>query len=170
MATLQNMLKSLYSICAMLSVTFFIAIFAIIIYDLCGPVIGYIPKSTDELAGYCMAASAFLGLGYTFTNNDHIRVELFVRTASASTQHSMNFVSLMIACFIVGFLAWFSVRLAWDSWFFEDVSQGLVALPLWIPQSAMAVGSIVFFIAILERTLGQVFASIQKNESLNSNV
>ena len=47
-------------------------------------------------------------------------------------------------------LAWFSVRLAWQSHVFNDISQGNDATPLWIPQIAMALGAIVLLIAMVD--------------------
>jgi hypothetical protein len=47
-------------------------------------------------------------------------------------------------------LAWFASRLAWQSFQFNDISQGTDATPLWIPQLGMALGSIVFAIAIAD--------------------
>jgi ABC-type spermidine/putrescine transport system permease subunit II len=45
------------------------------------------------------------------------------------------------------------VKMMWQSWQFHETTQGLIALPLWIPQSAMALGAAVFFIAVAEKTL-----------------
>jgi len=42
------------------------------------------------------------------------------------------------------------VRLAWQSHEFEDVSQGIDATPLWIPQLSMAIGTVVLVIALLD--------------------
>jgi hypothetical protein len=47
-------------------------------------------------------------------------------------------------------LAWLATRLAWQSFQFNDISQGTDATPLWIPQSGMALGTIVFAIAIID--------------------
>ena len=46
--------------------------------------------------------------------------------------------------------AFYSVRLAWQSRLFNDVSTSSDATPLWIPQLAMAVGSVVLLIALAD--------------------
>ncbi|HEX3097738.1 MAG TPA: hypothetical protein VHQ02_08475, partial [Usitatibacter sp.] len=43
-----------------------------------------------------------------------------------------------------------SVRLAWQSHAFNDISQGNDATPLWIPQLAMAAGAIVLLVAMVD--------------------
>lgn len=48
-----------------------------------------------------------------------------------------------------GALAWFSVRLVQQSREFHDVSSGLDATPLWIPQLGMAIGTTLFALAFL---------------------
>jgi hypothetical protein len=40
--------------------------------------------------------------------------------------------------------------MAWTSHVINDVSQGLVAVPLWLPQSGMALGLIIIAIALLD--------------------
>ena len=44
----------------------------------------------------------------------------------------------------------FPTRLAWQSHDFNDISTGNDATPLWIPQIAMAVGTIVLLIAFID--------------------
>ena len=46
--------------------------------------------------------------------------------------------------------AFFSTRLAWQSHEFNDISTGNDATPLWLPQIAMAVGTIVLFVALVD--------------------
>ena len=55
-----------------------------------------------------------------------------------------------VGTFACGLLAFFSVRLVWQSHAFNDVSQGNDATPLWIPQLAMALGAIVLLVAMVD--------------------
>jgi hypothetical protein len=47
-------------------------------------------------------------------------------------------------------LAFYSVRLVWQSYDFHDVSQGNDATPMWIPQVGMALGCIVLLVAMAD--------------------
>ncbi|MNW18597.1 hypothetical protein D3C71_2182250 [compost metagenome] len=40
--------------------------------------------------------------------------------------------------------------MVWQSWEIEDISVGIDATPLWIPQLLMALGTLVFFIAFCD--------------------
>jgi TRAP-type C4-dicarboxylate transport system permease small subunit len=37
-----------------------------------------------------------------------------------------------------------------ESWAFNDVASGQLALPIWIPQTSFAVGSVLLFVAVLD--------------------
>ena len=42
--------------------------------------------------------------------------------------------ALAVGAGFVGFFAWHAVQLTYDFWRFNDMAQGVVAIPLWIPQ------------------------------------
>ena len=54
---------------------------------------------------------------------------------------------------MMAWVAWAIFGYVAESWTYNDVSQGIVAVPLWIPQSAMVLGSVLFALAFAERTL-----------------
>ena len=47
-------------------------------------------------------------------------------------------------------MAFYSVRLAWQSHAFNDISTGNDATPLWLPQLSMAIGTTVLAIAFVD--------------------
>ena len=68
--------------------------------------------------------------------------------------------------------AWYSVKLSINSWQFNDVSTGNDATPLWIPQLAMGVGTVILVIAfidelVLEITGRRVQAGSDEAEALH---
>lgn len=109
--------------------------------------------SYAHLAGYAFAAASFLGLGYTFRTDGHIRVSLLIRSVSSRGRLWLEAWCLGIACLVSLFLSWSTVAYVAESVYFGDVSPGMIAVPLWIPQSAMALGSIVLSIAIVDRAV-----------------
>ena len=52
--------------------------------------------------------------------------------------------------------AGYSVRLAWQSYTFNDISTGNDATPLWLPQLAMAAGTLVLAIAFVDELVLEV--------------
>jgi TRAP-type C4-dicarboxylate transport system permease small subunit len=59
-------------------------------------------------------------------------------------------VCLVVATLLVGLFAWFTCDMAVTSYQLGDVSQGLVPVPLWVPQSGMALGLVVLAIAFVD--------------------
>lgn len=149
----RRFLDGLYGTSAFLGALCFVGVFVWILYQLGGQFFPYIPRSADEFAGYCMAASAFLALAYTFHSNEHIRVTLLVDRLQHRLRHRVACLAILLALMLSIYLAWHMAKLTWLSWQLDERSAGLIALPLWIPQSAMAFGAMVFVLAVLERTV-----------------
>lgn len=101
----------------------------------------------DAYAGYCMAAAGFLALAPTLRRGEHIRVTLIINQLPAGAQRILDIFCHAVALILSGALAWFSIRLVMQSREFFDISTGLDATPLWIPQIGMAVGTSLFALA-----------------------
>jgi len=109
----------------------------------------YLP-GTDDYAGYAMAACGFLALAYTFKHGEHIRVSLLLERAGPRFALLIQRGEARIGTAVAATLAFYSVRLVLQSHEFEEISQGVDATPLWIPQLTMAIGSVVLLIALVD--------------------
>ncbi len=152
-AGVRRILDRLYLGSAIAGALAFVAIEVLILYQLGGQFLPYIPRSADEFAGYCMAASAFLALAYTFNANEHIRVTLITDRLGPCGQRLLDRLAVSIAVPLTAFVAWHFTKMAWQTWQIDERSPGLIALPLWIPQAAMAAGAVVFLMAVTQRAL-----------------
>jgi TRAP-type C4-dicarboxylate transport system permease small subunit len=101
----------------------------------------------DAYAGYCTAATAFLALAPTLRRGEHIRVTLLMNHLPPAGQRWLDIGCHAVAVAMSGALAWYSIRLVAQSQEFSDISTGLDATPLWIPQLGMAVGTSLFTLA-----------------------
>jgi len=117
---------------------------------LTGQPIGLLIPSYAEFTGFFLAAATFFALAYSFRVNAHIRVSLFLRKLGTAPRRWVEIWCLGIACWISGYFTYYSVGLVWDSFKFGDLTVGMVALPIWIPQFAMFVGLTVLTIAIID--------------------
>lgn len=150
---MSRLLDRAYLFAAVLGALFFVGIELLILYQLGGQFLPYIPRSADEFAGYCMAASAFLALAYAFNANEHIRVTVIIERLAPPGRRVAALIAVTLAALLSAYLAWHVSKLAWQSWQFDERSAGLIALPMWLPQSAMALGAVMFFIAVTQRAL-----------------
>jgi TRAP-type C4-dicarboxylate transport system permease small subunit len=101
----------------------------------------------DAYAGYCMATSAFLALATTLRRGEHIRVTLIINRLSPAAYRWLDMFCHLVALAVSTTLAWYSIRLVRQSLVFNDISTGLDATPLWIPQVGMALGTTVLALA-----------------------
>ena len=69
------------------------------------------------------------------------------------------YLALIIFVVIVGFGAYHLCYLVYESWIFDELSQGYIAIPVWIPQLPMAVGAVLFFIALID----DIISALQGN-------
>ncbi|WP_447919978.1 TRAP transporter small permease [Achromobacter aegrifaciens] len=121
---------------------------------------------TDAYAGYFMAAAGFLALSSTFKHGEHIRVTLLLNSLKPAAGRRLDIFALAVGCLLAASFAFFSVKLTYDSWLFNDISTSNDATPLWIPQISMAVGTVLFLVALIDelirRSRGLAAASSQQ--------
>jgi TRAP-type C4-dicarboxylate transport system permease small subunit len=145
------LLNRLVGAAALLGAGCFVGVEIMVLYQLGGQFLPYIPRSADEFAGYLMGMSAFLALAYTLVADEHIRVTLVIHRVGPAARRLLERVAITLGMALAAYLAWHVSKLAWQSWQLDERSSGLIALPMWLPQAAMAFGAITFFLAVAER-------------------
>jgi TRAP-type C4-dicarboxylate transport system permease small subunit len=147
---LRTLLDGLYRLAGYLAGLFLIAIFLLMMGLSLGREVGINIPAGDDFASWCMAAMAFLGLAHTFRSGEMIRVGLLIDRFQGRTRRAFEIFSLTLGLAFVGFFAWHAVRLAYDSWRFNDMAQGVLPVPLWIPQLGFCTGLVILFVAFLD--------------------
>jgi TRAP-type C4-dicarboxylate transport system permease small subunit len=150
---LRAVLDNLYRLTGYLAGLFLIGIFLLMMGLSIGREVGFNIPAGDDFASWCMAALAFLALAHTFKSGEMIRVGLVLDRLHGRTRHIVEIACLLIGSAFVGFFAWHAVRMTYDSWRFNDMAQGVLAVPLWIPQLGYSTGLVVLFIAFLDELL-----------------
>ncbi len=144
------MLDSLYDAAGRLAALFLVGTLAMVLVSIAGRLLDFHVPGTDAYAGYCMAGCGFLALAHTLKRGEHIRVTLVLEHAGLRMRRGLELWSLAAATLLSGLLAFYSVRLAVQSWQFNDISTANDATPLWIPQLAMAAGTVVLLVAFVD--------------------
>ena len=103
----------------------------------------------DVVAWFC-AAAAFFAMAHAFKHGDFVRVTLVLEKANAKTRRVMEISSLFIGSISVTYLAFWACRFTYESWEFNDISQGLLPMPMWIPQLSFAMGSLLLLVAVVD--------------------
>jgi TRAP-type C4-dicarboxylate transport system permease small subunit len=146
----RRALDTLYDAAAWAAAFFMVGVLAMVLASVLGRLMGFNLRGSDSYAGYCMAAAAFLALAHTLKRGEHIRVNLFLERFGPRVTRALELWSHAVGAVFCVALAVYSVRLAWQSHAFNDISQGNDATPLWIPQLAMAAGAIILAVAMAD--------------------
>ena len=147
---MRRCLDSLYHAAGCLAALFLLGTLAMVLTGIMGRLLDFHVPGTDAYAGYCMAGCGFLALAHTLKRGEHIRVTLILEHLGPKAQRTLERVSLAVATLLAALFAYYSVRLAFQSWQFNDVSTGNDATPLWIPQIAMAAGTLILVVAFAD--------------------
>jgi TRAP-type C4-dicarboxylate transport system permease small subunit len=147
---MRRLLDGLYDASAWLAALAMIGVLVMVMLSIVSRQFGFHVPGTDAYAGYSMAAAGFLALAHTLKKNEHIRVTLILARLHGKARHAMEMWAISAGVVLGGLFAFYSVRLAWVSHEIHDISTSNDATPLWIPQVAMAVGSVILLIALLD--------------------
>ncbi len=150
---MRQLLDMLYLGAGVLAGVFIILITLMILAQIVGRWFGIIIPSTEDFAGFFLAATTFLALAYTFKMGGHIRVTILVHFLKGRLQQASLVFALLAFIFIVAYGAYYSIAFTYESWTFHEVSQGYIPVPLWIPQLSMALGLSIFLIALVDDLL-----------------
>lgn len=146
------LLDKLYLYCGYLAAFFLLCIFIVTMLQVCGRLVGYNPRGATDYAGYFMAASAFLAFAHTLNKGAHVRIELFLSLMGPYRRWAEIF-SFVLSAVIAVWFSYHSLALVYWSYVLGDISQGLDATPIWIPQLSMAVGVNLLAVAVIDHGL-----------------
>jgi TRAP-type C4-dicarboxylate transport system permease small subunit len=153
---MRRWLDGLYNAAGYLAAFFLIVVLIWVGIGILGRFLGFYVRGSDAYAGYAMAACGFLALAHTLKRGEHIRVELLLQRVGAEANRALQIWSLAITTFLAGLFAFYSLRLVWQSYAFDDISTANDATPLWIPQLAMAAGTFVLLIAFADELVLEI--------------
>jgi TRAP-type C4-dicarboxylate transport system permease small subunit len=106
--------------------------------------------AVNDVVSWLCAAAAFFAMAHAFKHGDFVRVTLLLEQLSVPAQKRFELAALSIAAVAVAYLAWWANRFTYESWVFNDIAQGMLPMPLWIPQLSFALGSILLLVAVLD--------------------
>lgn len=147
---LRRVLDALYDGAAGLAALAMVALLVFVLLSVLGRQLGFNIPGVDAYAGYTMAAAGFLALAHTLKKGEHIRVTLLLSALKGGARRGLEIWALAAATALALLSAWYSCRLSWQSYQFHDISTSSDATPLWIPQLAMAAGTVVLAVAFID--------------------
>ena len=104
----------------------------------------------DDIVSWLCAASAFLALGYTFRQGELVRVSLVLTRLAPALRRRAETACLIGATVVAGYAAWAVSKFVYESWQFKELAQGLIQIPIWLPQLSLVLGSLILFVAVVD--------------------
>jgi TRAP-type C4-dicarboxylate transport system permease small subunit len=159
---MRKFLDSLYLASGWSAAFFIAAICTLVVAQVClnlidrisslitGTAIGLTIPSYADFTGFFLAAASFLALAHTLRQGAHIRVTLFISHMPGPFARLLEYWCIAAAAGISVYFSYYTAILVWESYQFHDLSPGMIAVPLWIPQMAMLAGLIILSIALLD--------------------
>ena len=149
--SLDKNLNKIYKISGYIAAIFLIFVAIFIIIGILSRIFGFYIRGLAEYSGYCMASASFFALAYTFVEGGHIRITLFLEKLSGLKKRLVEIWCLSIASFFAGYLAFYFIKMLIISYKFQERSEGADEILIWIPQTSVAIGSVIFFISVFHQ-------------------
>jgi TRAP-type C4-dicarboxylate transport system permease small subunit len=153
---LRRFLDRLYAASGALAALCIAAICVLMLAQAGGREFGLLIRGADDITAWLCAASAFFALGHTFRHGELVRVGLWIDMLGPQKRRYAELVALTLTALFVGYMTWAVVRFVYDSWQFHEVAQGLIQLPIWIPQLSFVIGVSIFLVAVLDELVAVV--------------
>jgi TRAP-type C4-dicarboxylate transport system permease small subunit len=147
---LRRFLDRLYLASGALAAISLAGICALMLAQAIGREFGLLIRGADDITSWLCAASAFLALGHTFRHGELVRVGLLIDRLGGGRRRAAEIVALSITAAFVGYMAWAVSKFVYESWKFKEIAQGLIKIPIWIPQLCFVVGVLIFLVAVLD--------------------
>lgn len=125
-----------------------------------GQAIGLTIPSYADFTGFFLAASSFFALAHTHREGGHIRVSLIIQNLPPKARKAIEYWSVGLALLATAYFTIYMALLVQESFIYNDLSPGIVPVPIWIPQSAVLAG-----LAVLTIALTDDFTSLLRGES-----
>jgi len=155
-STLRTWLDRLYLTSGVTASLFLILILLLIVAQMVARWTGAVLTGAPDYTGYCMAASSFLALPYALNKGSHIRVNLLLNALGTKARRWGEIWCFAIASYLSVFFAYYAIKSTRESLRWNDISQGQDASPLWIPQIAMCVGTVILAIAFIDHLVSLI--------------
>jgi len=111
---------------------------------------GFLLRGADDVVSWLCAATAFLALGHTFRRGELVRVGLLIERLPPGPRRGFALAALGLTVLFCAYMTYAVLRFVYESWKFNEVAQGLIQIPIWIPQSSFALGTCILFVAVLD--------------------
>jgi TRAP-type C4-dicarboxylate transport system permease small subunit len=147
---LRRFLDRLYAASGALAAVCLASIAAVMLAQAGMREFGFLLRGADDIVAWLCAACAFLALGHTFRRGELVRIGLVADRLPPRVRRPVALGALGVSLAFVGYMLYAVARFVYESWKFNEVAQGLIAIPIWIPQMSFVMGALILFVAMVD--------------------
>lgn len=147
---IRRVLDGLYALSAGLAALSLLGIFLVMMAQVAMREMRLQLPGADDISAYLCVATTFFALAATFKRGELIRVGMFLDKLGPARRRVMEVGVLLMGALVVGTVCWNTFQDVLFSLEIEEVAQGTVPFPLWVPKLAMPLGSGLLLVAILD--------------------
>jgi TRAP-type C4-dicarboxylate transport system permease small subunit len=147
---LRSALDRLYVLSGAFAAVCLAGVCVVMLAQSLGRELGIFVRGADDVTAWLTAAAAFLALGHTFRHGELVRVGLLLERLTTRARRAAELCALFVTAVFAGYMLWAVSKFVYESWKFNEVAQGLIKIPIWIPQLAFVLGVLIFFIAVVD--------------------
>src|SRR3954467_3993177 len=135
---MRRFLDRLYLACGAIGAVFILLICVLMVGQSVLREFGVRTGAVNDVVAWFCAAASFFAMAHAFKHGDFVRVTLLLDSVPPKVRRVLEIACLSVGTVSVGYLAYWANRFTYDSWSFNEVSQGLLPIPIWIPQASFA--------------------------------
>ena len=147
---MRRLLDALYALGAGLAALSLFAIFCVMMAQVTMREMQLQLPAADDISAYLCVSTTFFALAATFKRGELIRVGMALDRLGPAARRWAELLVLALAAALVAYITAWTAQDMWFSWEIEEVAQGTVPIPLWIPKLAVPLGTGLLLIAILD--------------------
>ncbi|MBL6077378.1 TRAP transporter small permease [Belnapia sp. T18] len=147
---MRRLLDVLYALGAGLAALSLFAIFCVMMAQVVLREMQLQLPAADDVSAYLCVSTTFFALAATFKRGELIRVGMALDRLGPAARRWAELLVLGLAAVLIAYVTFWTAQDMWFSWEIEEVAQGTVPIPLWIPKLAVPLGTGLLLIAILD--------------------
>ncbi len=147
---IRRSLDGLYVVSAGLAALSLLGIFLVMMAQVALREMGISFPGADDISAYLCVATTFFALAHTFKRGELIRVGLLIEKLGPAARRGMELLVLILAAIGCAYALYWFIDDVLFSYEIDDVAQGALAVPLWIPKLAMPLGAAILLVAVLD--------------------
>ena len=147
---MRKLLDRIYDGSLALAGLFLVGIFVTMVGEAAMRKMGsYIPGASDLIGWFC-AAAGFLALPATFKRGDMVRVGMVADALPPRLRKPVLLACLVLALAFTAYLTWAGGGYLWRGWRSGEMTQGMIEIATWIPQTSLVVGALLLCVAVAD--------------------